>query len=260
MATSDIQIANMALAAIGARSSIASFTEQSVEARTISLYYDQCRNDALSEAHWNFARKTATLALLKALPGTPENTSAVTSSVWIPDWPAPPWVYEYAYPSDCEQVRYVIPQGWNNWAPPGIPIFSTNLGAAPYPLGEPIPFQVATDVVASIEQNVILTNGSQAIVIYTRRVINPTLYSSQFVTALVGRLAQFICIPLSGDKNMAGLAVQAAVQAVQQARESDGNEGFTEQDITPDFIAVRGFGTPAAPWGPLWPVGWWNGA
>jgi hypothetical protein len=92
---SAVAIANLALDAVGARATISSFTEASKEARVISRQYDQALDDVLGAAHWNFARKQLALTLLK--DGSAGDTV-----------PAP-WLYEYAYPSDCVGARYILP-------------------------------------------------------------------------------------------------------------------------------------------------------
>ena len=70
-----------------------------------------------------------------------------------------------------------------------------------------------------------------------------------------------LVIPLSGDKNLAKLAIQEANANIIQARVGDGNEGFTVNDVTPDWIRIRGIGSSGIfsgpytgyDWGGLWP-------
>src|SRR5258708_25919710 len=97
---SEVTICNRALQAIGTRTTIASLTEDSVEARNCNLIYADTRDEVLQMAYWNFAQKTAYLALLKSAPGTPTNASSAAIQ-WSAAFPAPPWLYEYAYPVDC---------------------------------------------------------------------------------------------------------------------------------------------------------------
>jgi hypothetical protein len=86
MVTSDTVIGNLALSAIGTRSTIVSLTENSAEAQTINLHYANVRDELLREAHWNFARKQIALALVNdstqlSPPATTTSTfgSGVTS-------------------------------------------------------------------------------------------------------------------------------------------------------------------------------------
>src|SRR5580765_6431576 len=106
-ALTELDIANMALLAINAGGTITDFAEQSRDAQVVNQYYTQARDDALGQAHWNFARKTAVLSLLKSAPGTPEFVGT-PSTTWTSDYPAPPWAYEYQKPDDCLVMRYVI--------------------------------------------------------------------------------------------------------------------------------------------------------
>jgi len=101
----DIDVANQALAMISARNQITSMEQNNVEAKNVKLFYKKIRNQVMSMAWWNFARKTAALELFKAAPGTPENPDAV--GPWTDANPPPPWLYEYRYPVDCLLFRYV---------------------------------------------------------------------------------------------------------------------------------------------------------
>lgn len=89
MATSAAQVANLALGAIGQRQLIDSLTEDSPEAASASLYFDQSRLEVLSAWHWKFATKRATLAL-----------STETRS---------DWAFCYVAPSDMLVARCI----WN---------------------------------------------------------------------------------------------------------------------------------------------------
>ncbi len=159
---SRIQICNRALSAIGTRSQIASLEEDSEEAKQCLLIYDTTRTSLLQAAHWDFARATAYLTLLKALPGTPENPTVTSSNNWNPaTMPAPPWLYSYGYPPDCIQVRYISPQIFLGGAlPGGIAIFSSPVNIpSPQITLQPQAFAVATDTnTAGMQINIILTN------------------------------------------------------------------------------------------------------
>jgi hypothetical protein len=157
MTVADVDICNRALIAIGSRNKITSLSDDTEEGQTCNMLYAQLRDQILGMAPWNFARKTATLNLVKAAPGTP--ASPVTNaSQWISAYPAPPWMYEYVYPSDCLQLRYVVPQ-------PGIydiglPIFPTAQYTYEGILGAPPQqFVVTTDIVGPVKA---ITNITQA--------------------------------------------------------------------------------------------------
>lgn len=237
-----IDICNRALGEIGTRSTIASLSENSEEARYCNIYYEAVRDQALGLANWNFARYTTTLAVLKAAPGTPENPDAPSSGVWSTDWPAPPWLYEYAFPSDCIRCRYIIPQldmGTFN-----VPLTSAPVSASSYyNYQDPIKFVVATDKNADNDFiKVILTSQSQAILVYTAQVTDPNAWEPDFVQVVVNALAGKLTIPLTGDRGLAQLRIGLANQQALEARGNDGNEGLTVQESLPDWLRVRGFG------------------
>lgn len=261
MATSDTSICNQALSRIGTRSTIASLTEASKEARACNLVYQQTRDEVLSMAFWNFAKKTASLSLLKSAPGTPTNQTGATQ--WSSAYPAPPWLYEYSYPSDCLQFRMIVPQ--IDTGVIGTPLMSNFASYAPYvqaPWAAVI-FETATDTdVQGSQINVVLTNQYQAIGVYTMRVENPNLWSNNFVQAMVCAVGAKIAQPLTGDKAVRSEMYKLANDQIIQARQSDGNEGLTIIDTPASWIAARdsvnpwnGPGYFIAPYAPLYPVG-----
>lgn len=258
MAT-EVSICNRALQSIGTRTSIAALTESSTEARNCNLIYADTRDEILGMAFWNFAKKTGYLGLLKSAPGTPSNTLTTgNSGLWIADYPPPPWLYEYAYPADCLQMRSIVQQMPNYYV--GVPLTSNGNGNAyPYFVGPGAMFEVALDTVEGQQQNVVLTNQYQAIGIYTAQVTSTGLFSADFTEALVQALAAKLALALTGQVALANSKFQQANAVIRQARVSDGNEGLTIIDPVPDWIAARedGFGAGAylgynAPYGMLY--------
>jgi len=49
-----------------------------------------------------------------------------------------------------------------------------------------------------------------------------------------------MCMALSGDKTLANRCVSLANAAIEKARAADGNEGLTQNNVTPDWIRGRG--------------------
>lgn len=261
MAVSETSICNRALAQIGTRSTIASLTEASNEAKQCNLIFSETQDEILGMAFWNFATKTATLTLLKSAPGTPP-TPTTTATAWSDDFPAPPWLYEYEYPSDCLQMRQIVPMILTG-AGISPPLTSNLAGSYPYVWQSSlaVPFAAATDLVNGNQANVILTNQYQALGTYTMRVSNPLLWSTQFVQALVSALAAKLAIPLVGDKQLMNQMFQLANNNILSARASDGNEGTMTVDNEVDWISIRdgcGFDGPCngfiAPYSALYAV------
>jgi hypothetical protein len=321
-----ITIANKALAAMGTRTNIASLAEQSNEAIQINLIFTSIRDALLRMAPWNCAFNFLPLSLITATPGTPENTS-VAAVQWNKTMPAPPWAYEYAYPSDCLRACYVVPQFQTGFAS-GIPITTAITGGAPsFWQGPPARFRIATDqpitiltaAIASaglgyavgdnitlgvgsgftgtlqvssvgalgaitgvsifisgsyllptpsnpvaqtgttgagsgatfnltfsgaVDQTVILTNQEFAILAYVKAIANPAIWDPLFTEAMVHTLAARVVYALSGDKGLANERLKTANEQIMIARTGDGNEGITINDVTPDFIRIRGITYP----------------
>lgn len=243
--TTDVDLANEAILAVGGRGEIARMNEQSNAARYARTFYQTTLDDIQRAAHWNFARKTDYLSQLKAAPGAPGNTAAGTQN-WDPaTQPPPPWLYEYQYPADCLKMRFISPQVAPN-AFTGTPISSVpSFVPVPYYTLQPQRFlEALDDKLKDGPQKVILTNQFQAIGVWTTRVTNPDLWDARFKLAFVSALGVRMCIPLSGDKGLAAAAKATAKEMILDARVTDGNEGLTfgpDTQRVPDWIAARGY-------------------
>jgi hypothetical protein len=185
------------------------------------------------------------LALSKAAPGTPENFVPPTSGQWSAAYPAPPWLYEYLLPADCISPRYVaaLPSS----AIPAVPIFSSQTTYS-LPLVQGAAVKFITAIGADPDGNnvkVLLTNQSQAILVYTAQITNTELWDPGFEQAFVYSLAGYLAIPLTGEKGVAKTNFDIANQKIAEARASDGNEGLTTQETVPDWLQIRGVGHEA---------------
>lgn len=362
----NVDIINRALQVVGTRTSVtgAELADNSTnEAIQANLIYVNIRRRLLRMAPWSCALKTANLVYITSSPGTPENTSAATT-LWQPGQPAPPWAYEYQYPTDCVRMCWLIPATQTGFAG-GVPITTAVTGgAASFWQGPPVKFTVQTDTfvpvinavpvaggsgyvagdfitlfsglptnppigapavlqVATVDgggailtasvvsqvyvadtsialvslggsyfakqtnpvaqgsttgdgigatfnlsytgaqpQRVVLTNQEFATGVYCQDVTNPAVMDDLFLDAFVKVLGGTLCIPLTGDKKLANLAIQEANYSIAEARKGDGNEGLTVNDITPDWIRGRGiqFSDPYSgpysgfDWGGMWPI------
>lgn len=234
MASSQVQIANMALDVVGTRSTIASLTEGSNEANAIGRHWDNAVDAMLRAAHWNFARKQIPLTLLQD----------ATNGGVVPS----PWLYEYAYPSDCVLMRQLMPMIQTQELEPSVGATSV-AGVAAY--GPPVKFLIATDTdINGNPINVLLTNQPQAIGIYTFRNTNTSMWDALYVQGFAAYLGARVCMTLTGDKNTQRMALSEAQQYANDAQRMNGNEGLTVIDSTPDWMRVRGY---ASDWS--WPDG-----
>lgn len=109
-------------------------------------------------------------------------------------------------------------------------------------------------------QRVILTNQEYANLVYCRQVTNPNIWDPLFQDAMANALGADICMALTGDKSLANMCIARANNSISEARKADGNEGLTINDVTPDWIQVRGWLNPGAQgpfasfdWGAAWP-------
>jgi hypothetical protein len=248
--TAEIDVANRALQAIGTRTTIASLTENSPEARQCSLTIEPIRDEILRMAPWNCATNFNALSLISAAPGTPENPTLSTSQ-WLKGQPPPPWSYEYAYPSDCLRPLWIVPQFSTGFSA-GVPITTAVTGGGPqFWNGPPPRFKVAIDqiingvpAVGGADTRVILTNQENALLSYIKQITNPDVMDGMFVQAWVAALAGRLVWALSGNAQLANVKMQEANSYIALARQADGNEGLTVNDVTPDWIRVRGIDFP----------------
>jgi hypothetical protein len=274
-------VANQALDAIGSEVIISDLEDGSREAQVLLRAYGQCLRQLLRCAHWNFARAQTPLNLLADATG---QTANVGTNVPIP------WVYEYAYPIDCMKIRFLP---WNTAASnPGVPAnniqtegnadnvpLMTNLGQAPTSLARIIParFTEAHDPnfpgsgatwnvqgQSPIGSTVILTNVKNAQIVYTKFVPYPSLWDSLFRGAFVAYLAQEVCMAILKDKKFAltmrAQQINVAKQKIQQARLTDGNEGWYSSDISVDWLRARNTGVyNSTNWGDGGPGVLWGG-
>lgn len=111
-------------------------------------------------------------------------------------------------------------------------------------------------------QRVILTNQEFATMTYNQDITDPNQMDPEFQTAWAFVLGGMLCMSLMGDKAMANGLIGRANQLIEVARTPDGNEGLTINDITPDWIRIRGvdFAEPYSgpysgfDWGGLYPT------
>lgn len=334
-----VGITNLALQAIGTRTTVASLSEQSNEAIQANLVITKLRDDLLRMAPWNCGMNTLSLSLITAIPGTPENQSPATP-LWVKGQPPPPWLYEYQYPVDCLRPCWIVPQFTSGFAG-GVPITPAMTGGmSAYWNGPPVKYRVSVDqfvpvtaaavaaggsgyavndfitlatppstsvpigapavlqvtgvaggVVTTVavvnqiqgestplggsyfavqtnpvaqgsttgvgtgatfnltfgsqgDQRVILTNQEVAVLTYVRQVTDVNIMDPLFIDAWILLLAARLTMTTTADKNLANMKIQLANGMIAEARKADGNEGLTINNVTPDWIRVRGIYYP----------------
>jgi len=89
-------------------------------------------------------------------------------------------------------------------------------------------------------QRVILTNQEFATLGYVKQVLDPNVMDTLFQTAWINLIAAGMQMGLKGDKAFSNQLIQEVNHAIEQARSIDGNEGLTVNDVTPDWLRIRG--------------------
>jgi len=186
MATSKVEVWNLALIQAGHSQLVANEEEDSTESRLCSTIYEQCRDFVLREFPWRFAKARVALALIEGQP----NSS---------------WLFQYSLPADCLMVRSIVHSGQQHDLPC---------------------WQIAFEVADNGDGPVLFTNAEQAEMIYTKRVTNVQHYDPSFVTALSLYMATLLVIPLKGKPDIAQMLQKAYSRAVHQAAANSLNEAF----------------------------------
>ena len=89
-------------------------------------------------------------------------------------------------------------------------------------------------------QRVVLCNQEQAILCYNTQITDPNVMDPMFQEAWVNILGARLCFQLSGDKALANQCIATTNTLIMEARKADGNEDITVNDVTPDFLRIRG--------------------
>lgn len=197
-----VGIYNMALGQIGVSRFINATTDQTTEARTCNIFWENVRDQVLARIDWLFARRSAILEL----------TTLTSNS----------WKYVYSYPSDCLAAREVSS---------GQDFFRRRYQ-------HDAPFEVAENEVGG--GLVVLTNERDAVLVYTARVITYSLWSPSFVNCLSLLLGSKIVGPLSSNPKYAADLGRAYEVALQDAAASSLNEQHARPDAESEFILTRG--------------------
>ena len=233
---------------IGARTAITNINppDGSAEAAACATFYTPVIQSLLRAAHWNCARKQVAASQLKTLfvNGVLQTGTAA---------PPTPWWYEYAVPSDCLKVRFILnltPQ--SQISPP------LTSGSGQYPVPQTLAgfsrFTPALDTDANNNPvKVILTNQNQAQLVYTADISQvPDLWDSQLHIAASSSLASYLVNPLARNAALLRDLVTSASGAIAAARATDGNESLPSQDNFPDWVRIRmsggsgGLGAPTS--------------
>lgn len=153
--------------------------EGSEAARTALEVYQQTRDEILRLNDYSFSRRVLALTLLK---GPPPPGGYTPQNPWSALYPAPGFLYEYAYPGDCLDLRAILAQ------PFGMP----DLDPRPEEWqvqSDPTPIVSGTPPAASgPAAKVILCQVNNAIATYRARVTDPNEWDAGFTAAVIAEL------------------------------------------------------------------------
>lgn len=203
MASSEVEIYNMACSSIGAASDIAATDEGSPEAVACNTWYTQVRDQVLGAAYWSSVRATARLAVLA------ERDNDVD---WVSGDPEPGWNYAYARPSDMLRPRYLT-----TYAQFVLGLRGTNTPA-------------------------LMTNQENALLIYTKRQTEVNVWDADLAEAIAFQLGAHVAIQLTGSRGKRNEAYQLAQEKVTIARVNAANERQHTLEFQASAMVARGYG------------------
>lgn len=186
---------NASLVRIGWKQQIGNLYDGSAAATQALSIYGQTRDQMLRESTWDFAQRSLNLTLLKSAPVG----GYIPPNGWDPtNFPPQPWRFEYEYPEDCLKVRTIKAQQLF------VPNFDPQANR----------YSVASDNAYVPHKRVLLSNVESAIMVYTGRVTDPSLWAVDFTESFIDKLGELLGPALTGLQ-------PAQMQAVQGARETE---------------------------------------
>lgn len=200
-------LCNEALRAIGFRTVIGDIYEGSQQSRACLEIYSQTRDEILTQDFASdYARSLLALTLLK---GPPPFGGYSAVGAWSPIYPAPGFLYEYAYPADMIELGAIMS--------PATPLPDFDPQPAVWRVdNDPLPIVSGhPPTAAGPPQKVILTNLANAVAVYRRRVTDLTLWEPPGLQAFITRMAAKLAASptLASSQQLMQNAPQEAVYA-----------------------------------------------
>ncbi len=182
-------VVNLALAKIGFPQRIGSLYDGTLASKKALDVYSQERDALLAEGEWDFCERTLVGTLLKQAPGN------YLVTPWTTAYPALPWSFEYAYPTDALKIRTV------KRAPVILPNFDPRYNR--FSVDNDTGPQTVPGFTPPVK--VILCNVPGAIIVYAGQVTDPNDWTPGFLSAFASRLGKALA-PVLKDLNTAKLA------------------------------------------------------
>lgn len=193
-------VANLALTRIGYQRRIANLYEGSPQANAILNIYAQTRDEVLMGFDWGFAEGNIVGTLQKSAP-----VGGYGGNAWNTSYPPLPFLFQYAYPADCLKIRAVKPT----------PVFLPNFQPQPFV------WSVDNDATLTPPAKAISCNVANAIIVYTRQVLAPSEWESDFIEALAASIARRVA-PVLVNADMEKMEAADEMASLTQARTMEG--------------------------------------
>lgn len=191
-------LCNQALSVIGYERPIGNIYEGTKASRVLLNAWVETRDALLEKLEPDWAKRDATLTLLKQAPSILNGTANYGIGGWNSNYPPMPWLYEYGYPADCILPLHIKPQ------------------LALLPVWRPRYNTMRSNYEITGAQVSILTNVPNAILIYIAAIGDPDIWHSEFVELMIMALAK---------KVEAELMPQRAAQRRQQEQQQEQRDG-----------------------------------
>jgi hypothetical protein len=207
--TTQVDIYNLALTMLDTSQAVQSVNDGSEAAGSCNRFYTFARQRVLERCFWDFATKTAALALL-----LDQSTLSNQSQLVFPGWR-----YIYTQPTDCVRPLAVTTQ-YGMRLNPYTRSWWYDMSQAPQWGPYRPPWRRAIDQVntASPAQSIdILTDQDSAWLVYVMDVTNVNLWSQAFCECVAWNLAAKIAGPVSANQVAKSKATEMADKSIASA-------------------------------------------
>lgn len=169
--TTELDLVNRSLAEIASRQPITSLTA-TIQGVYAATFYQAAVNTLLRQEDWEFSRSEA---VLSTVAGTP----------------ALGWAFQYAYPTDCQKVRQVVPATWDQYDPHPVRWDVGNLAGSP-------------------TRKVIWTGEASASLVYSSNNVTVDQMDGMFQEMLVRYMGSMLAMPIGGRPDFAQKMLEQA--------------------------------------------------
>lgn len=209
--TSEVEICNIGLSNIRA-GSINSFSESSLQSQQCKLKYPILRDRVLKES-WGFNNKIRTLAV---------STTEIFN-----------WSTAYQYPNDCLKINRLV-GAYEQLSNTDASVVSRLLDSQLLPIRGRQP-NIPYEVFNFDDAKLIGANEADLRISYTAKIIDPNLFSDDFIMALSHLISSELAIPLIGaevGRSLRSDSLQMYKEYLNAAIADDLNEGDNEPPLS----------------------------